>query len=239
MAKTNLRRASDQDFSLLGKFIGAVIHEINSPLDGVIRYLNLALARTEDNRATREYLKEAKLGLTNITKIIRSYLEFFWDVSLRQNQIDVNQLIEEGLTMFEYYILSYNIELKRFLAPCLPRLPNFGLKLVFNNIIKNACESMKNGGTLSIYTTIDNGTLEIRFEDTGEGVSLDSREKIFEPFFTTKIKGEGSGLGLAISKEIIQSYKGIIFAESNNGKGATFIIRLPINNNTYYSRYRE
>lgn len=233
MIKTIRKKNSDQDSKFLQERLGAVIHEINSPLDGIMRYVNLALTNAEKESVTKSYLEEAKFGLTNISKIIRSFSECCWSHSPGQDKIDVNCLIEESISAFKHYILSYNIEVKRFLAVGLPELPDYGLRLVFNNVIKNACEAMKNGGILTISTKINNKALEIRFEDTGGGIPLGSRARIFEPFFTTKSETKGSGLGLAISKEIVQSYKGIICVDYNNIKGGAFVIRLPISNGSY------
>ena len=88
---------------------------------------------------------------------------------------------------------------------------------------------MKEGGRLSIFTAINNGSIEVRFTDTGKGIPSALREKIFEPFFTTKNTTEGSGLGLAIAYEIVQRYKGAISVESRPDKGATFVMRFPVN----------
>ena len=68
----------------------------------------------------------------------------------------------------------------------------------------------------------------ISFSDTGPGISKEHLSKLFDPFFTTKETGKGTGLGLAISYGIIQSHSGEIKVESEEGKGATFRIRLPI-----------
>ena len=84
------------------------------------------------------------------------------------------------------------------------------------------------GGTLTIQTESKDGMAEISFTDTGPGISKEHLSKLFDPFFTTKETGKGTGLGLAISYGIIQSHSGDIKVESEEGKGATFRIRLPI-----------
>ena len=131
----------DETFPSLDKFAGALIHEINNPLDGATRYLNLALVGIEDGKAIKGYLEEARLGLTRIAKIARSFSEFCWNLSPHQGLIDVNRTIEESLFMLNHNIISSNIVVKRNLNPHLPKLSDYGLKLAFNNIIKNACEA--------------------------------------------------------------------------------------------------
>jgi signal transduction histidine kinase len=127
------------------------------------------------------------------------------------------------------YFSAYSIKVHKKLSQNLPPVPDYRLKMVFNNIIKNAYTAMgKKGGNLTITTALKSDCIEITFADTGPGIPEDIQNKIFEPFFTTKKIGEGSGLGLAICYEAIQRYKGTIRVESKVNKGATFIIQLPL-----------
>ncbi len=68
----------------------------------------------------------------------------------------------------------------------------------------------------------------MRVSDTGPGISKELHRKIFEPFFTTKPLGKGTGLGLSVSYGIIQEHHGEIRVESEDGKGTTFVITLPV-----------
>jgi signal transduction histidine kinase len=84
-------------------------------------------------------------------------------------------------------------------------------------------------GTLTLRTSSGRGGTEVAVEisDTGHGIQDEDRDRLFEPFFTTKEVGQGTGLGLAISYGIIQKHHGTIEVQSEPGRGATFIIRLP------------
>lgn len=215
-------------FSSVGKLVGGFVHEINNPLDGIIRYINLSLDCVAEEGVVREYLLEAKQGLNRIAQFVRSLLDYSWSLSSQERKIDINRILEESLFLYGSYFNSYNIEVNKDLSPDLPKIADQGLKIVFNNIIKNACEAMKkNGGELIVSTSIIDTYVEIEFSDTGEGIPRDIQEKIFEPFFTTKNIGEGSGLGLAISREVIQRYNGKLFLRDKKGKGTIFVIRLP------------
>lgn len=219
--------------SSLGKIAGGLIHELSNPLDGVIRYINLSLQYLEENSVIIEYLKEAKEGLTRITKIIRSLLGFTYSSSSSlHKQIGINEALEDAIFMLKPQIISNNIEVKKNFAENLPWIEDKGLKLVFTNLLKNACDALSpTGGIIEVSTERKDGIIEIRVKDNGEGISEDIRERIFEPFFTTKEMGKGSGLGLAICYSIIQRYKGKISVDGEEGKGATFIVQLPLNNN--------
>lgn len=220
-----------EKFSSLGKLVGGLVHEINNPLDGVIRYVNLGYICAEEEGIIKEYLGEAKQGLSRIAKIIRSLLDFSWSLGghegKHEGKVDINLAIEESLFMLNHYIISAGIQIEKSLASGLPKFPDYGLNLALNNVLKNACEAMKNGGVLTILTEMGDNEVIIKISDTGEGIPVNIQNKIFEPFFTTKGMGEGSGLGLAISYEIVRRYNGNIVVESQPHGGATFIIHLP------------
>lgn len=102
------------------------------------------------------------------------------------------------------------------------------MQRVFINLIKNAIESMPEGGKLIIGTSEVNDSVEFVFSDTGIGISKENIEKIFTPLFTTKTKG--MGLGLSICKRMVEAHGGSISVESTVGKGATFKVVIPANN---------
>lgn len=218
-----------KNFSSLGKLAGGLVHELNNPLDGIIRYVNLTLDHSSADGIVREYLLEVKQGLNRIAKIVRSLLDFSWSLSKTGHLIDINRTIDECLFLADDLLSSHHIEVKKYFAANLPPVADQRLKAVFTNIIKNAVSATgTKGGTLSITTGLKQGYLEIVFTDTGPGVPPQFQEKIFEPFFTTKNIGEGSGLGLAICHETVQRYHGTIRVENVPSGGASFIIRLPV-----------
>jgi len=136
------------------------------------------------------------------------------------------------LNLVENQALFQNVKITKLLCPSLPKvLMDVGqMQQVFTNIILNAAEAMEGKGQLTVTTKTasDNEYIQIEFTDTGCGISPENCEKIFDPFFTTKEVGRGTGLGLAVSHGIIAGHKGIIEVKSEPGKGATFIIKLPL-----------
>jgi CheY-like chemotaxis protein len=105
------------------------------------------------------------------------------------------------------------------------------LQQVFLNIILNAEIEMiaaHDKGTLLVRTEKINNTIRVSFKDDGPGIPKEDMERIFEPFFTTREVGQGAGLGLSVCYGIISQHGGKIYAESKLGKGATFIVELPV-----------
>ena len=96
------------------------------------------------------------------------------------------------------------------------------------NILHNATDAIEGEGAIQIKTWKENGNIKLSFKDSGKGMPGSLHSKIFEPFFTTKDVGKGTGLGLSIAYGIIEKHKGNIGVQSEEGKGTTFTLTLPI-----------
>ncbi len=121
------------------------------------------------------------------------------------------------------------------LDPALPEIPAdyFQLQQVFLNIVLNAEFFMGKAhgrGKLLVKTSLrtQDEIVRIAFIDDGPGIAPENLERLFDPFFTTKEVGQGTGLGLSISHGVVEQHSGKIWAESEPGKGSTFIIELPL-----------
>lgn len=218
-----------EKYASVGKLAAGVVHEINNPLDGVIRYTNILLEQLKDNSIAREYLLEVKKGLHRIANITKSLLEFSHQVnsSKARKYVDVHQLLDESLDFLSEDLNGATIVLEKKYMDNLLRALDFGLSHIFVNITKNAIDAMPNGGKLEISTASNDGGVEICFKDSGMGIHPDVKERIFDPFFTTKSIDKGTGLGLAICNEIISKYEGRIDVQSLLGNGSTFTILIP------------
>jgi two-component system NtrC family sensor kinase len=145
--------------------------------------------------------------------------------------VDMNAAIEKTLLIMESQLLLHQVAVETRLDPSLPKIPadEGKLRQVFANIILNAADAMPGGGSLEIATRLDadKRMAVISFQDTGGGIPKELLSRIFDPFFSTK-GAKGTGLGLAISYGIIQQHGGSIAAFSQEGRGASFTITLPI-----------
>jgi two-component system NtrC family sensor kinase len=139
---------------------------------------------------------------------------------------DLNQAIDEILTLVDNQALIQGVEIVRDLAPLPPVMGDFGqLRQAFMNICSNACEAMEGAGRLTVRSREVAGELgvEVVFEDTGPGIAKERLRKIFDPFFTTKEKG--TGLGLSVVYGVVQKHGGNIEVDSEQGRGTRFTIR--------------
>ncbi len=169
------------------------------------------------------------------TEIIRGLLDFSRQRKPLKQPYNVNVILQECVSLVENQVLFHNILVTKNLRADLPLvvIDRSQIQQVFMNLLINAAEAMDGNGQLRLATRFDPASefVEVEFTDTGHGISEMNMERIFDPFFTTKDVGHGTGLGLAISYGIIKEHKGTISVESEAGKGATFVVCLPLNGN--------
>jgi signal transduction histidine kinase/ActR/RegA family two-component response regulator len=217
----------------VGELASGVAHEINNPLTGVIGYAHLLLARKDISRDVRHDLEIINEGAQRVAGIVKKLLAFARQTKPEQRYVNINELIRNTLELRAYELSASNIKVNLQLTRDMPMtIADPGqLQQVFLNLIINAETEMKlarDGGKLSIKTEMMNSTFRITFKDTGPGIAKEILETIFDPFFTTREVGQGTGLGLSVCHGIITEHNGKIWAESQLGKGATFIIELPL-----------
>jgi len=218
--------------AMVGRLASGVAHEINNPLTGVIGCAQL-LMRKDIPDDIKEDLKIINDGAQRVASIVSRLLAFARWHKPRREYVNINEIIEATLELRAYEMETGNIKVTTQLDSDLPRTMADGgqLQQVFLNVILNAETEMKlahGRGNLLIKTeTIDN-TIRISFNDDGPGIAKENLERIFDPFFTTREVGEGTGLGLSICHGILTEHGGRIYAQSKSGKGATFIVELPL-----------
>ncbi|MEK6798723.1 MAG: ATP-binding protein, partial [Planctomycetota bacterium] len=214
----------------LGKLAARVAHELNNPLDGILRYVNLSLRIVGDaaEPKLKSYLDESRVGLMRMIHIIGDLLEFSRSTDGEFDEIGVNETIEQAIRATADRAQSAGIVVAvDFQSAQMPTTQGTRLYQVCCNLIQNAIDAMPRGGRLSIATGIVDDHVVIRVADTGPGLP-EPLEKVFEPFYTTKPPGQGTGLGLAISKEFIEDMHGTIAGANDPNGGAVFGVRIPL-----------
>jgi len=232
--KADIRRqlANIEKLATIGKLASKVAHELNNPMDGILRYINLAMRIIEEEKLEKpkEYLTQCRQGLMRMVQIVSELLEFSRSTYASLEYVELEQIIEDAIRTMDAKAEALDIRVLRDYGRGIPQIRNGNLFQVFCNLIKNALDAMPTGGQLSISTrlTADN-TAMVEFRDTGTGLPEEYADAIFEPFFTTKDRG--TGLGLAICKDIVERYRGRITAENASGGGCIFTMFLPIEDN--------
>jgi|WetSurMetagenome_2_1015567.scaffolds.fasta_scaffold21931_4 PAS domain S-box-containing protein len=223
--------------SSLAVLAGGMAHEIRNPLQGINLFIDVLSDEEKFGRTAQEQgiLDEIKTNIKRIEGIIKRVLDLSrQSATVHLIRLDVSQLVENSLKLWQSMISKNGIQLKSFVEENLPEVQGDPIEIeqVLTNLIHNAIEAIGKNGTLSIRTqkgtlSFDNKRRAVIFkvQDSGPGIPVDQHIHIFNPFFTTKYTG--TGLGLAISHRIVSRHGGLISFESVPGSGTTFTVELP------------
>ena len=172
-----------------------------------------------------EELEHSTSRISDLIKAIKEYS--YMDQALVQ-EVDVIKGLENTLTIMNHK-LKRGIAVVREYAPDLPKVMVNGSELnqVWTNLIDNAADAMKDGGTLRIRVVRDNEYVFVEIADTGPGIPPELKSRIFDPFFTTKPIGQGTGLGLDFVYRIVTGMHGSVSVNSVPGD-TRFEVRIPI-----------
>ncbi len=216
----------------VGEMASGIAHEINNPLTGVIGFSQLLMEKDLPDDI-KDDVRIIHDGAQRVAGIVKRLLTFARQHKPERTYININDLIESTLALRAYELKTNSIELITQLDPELPgTIADFGqLQQVFLNLIVNAETEMKSAhgkGKLIIRTEKIDSTIRISFKDDGPGIARENLDRVFNPFFTTREVGKGTGLGLSVCHGIVVEHGGSIYAKNNLGKGATFVVELPV-----------
>ncbi len=219
-----IRQQAAERLVLIGQVAGGVAHELRNPLNVIKTSVYYLLnARSPSPEKTAVHLERIERQVGQAEDVISSLVRFARTPLPELRPVDVPPLIQHLLTSVQP---PENIEVEQQFSDDLkPAIMDEGqIRIVLENLIRNACEAMPDGGKLTISTVLEHPYLSIHIADTGQGIPPEKLHQVMEPFYSTKPRGVG--LGLAMAKAIVEKNNGRISATSEPGKGATFTVRL-------------
>ncbi len=217
----------------MGQLGAGVAHELNNPLSGVLSLMRTYKGKYGPNSLEFEDLEEMEKGFEFMSEIVKSLSDFTRESFDAFIEIDCNKIIEATINLVATQLETKNIKIETDI--CSNSLKILGdrrqLQQVVLNLINNSREALFDGGIVRLKTRNvkkdGKGFAEIIVEDTGIGIKSEAMDEIFTPFFTTKRLGGGVGLGLSVVHSIVKAHEGNVFVKSVEGKGSTFVIRIP------------
>ena len=235
-------KVQSERLSAMGYIAASVAHELNDPLTAISGYAQLGVKESEKPhspqempntlRTTAEYFNNIERELQRSKNIIKKMISFVRYSKTGDGAVDVNQVVNDTLTIVRHHLEMNKVELITQLQPKLSpvRGDTQRLQQVFLNMLLNAQKAMPNGGKLNIETRQhdENGRkVEVLFSDTGAGILPENLNKIFEPLPSREDEGQSTRLDLSITYDIVKQLGGEIKVKSEVGAGTTFLISLP------------
>jgi len=220
--------------AFVGEMAASLAHEMRNPMASISGSIQLLKRDLQLSDADERLMQIILRGKDQLENFIKDFLLMARPAAGARANCDVASIIEDVIEAI-CYVPEWDERhfIQKDIANPLSFVANKAeMRQILWNLVLNAVQAMPEGGTIRVsankvqLNTTDH-CLEIKIADAGGGITEDDRSKVFEPFFTTKEKG--TGLGLAIVNRIVESYGGKIIIESEDGKGAAFIVTLPAN----------
>ncbi len=221
----------------VGRLAAGVAHEINNPLAvigenaGLIKDLFSLRKEYKEDQRLMELIDAVLESVERSGEITKELLGFARQFEPSIAPVALNKVISEVLSFHRKEALYRNIDINVDIPEDIPVIHSDHGKLqqILLNLINNAFQAMKNGGSLDISVKREGEkTVSISISDTGPGISAEDQKRIFEPFFTTRGSQGGVGLGLSITFGLVRKLKGDISVQSKLGEGTAFVITLPM-----------
>ncbi|MEE9200820.1 MAG: ATP-binding protein, partial [Candidatus Brocadiales bacterium] len=227
LTETQDRLLRAERLAAIGEMASYVAHEIRNPLVTIGGFARSIERLRKDDESINASSRIIVQEVARLEKILDNIRDFSKPAEPRKTRVHLNKLMEDTLELTMGYLREMGIAVQKDLEQDLPEVfvDPAQMKQVFLNLMKNAAESMSEGGILTIKTYMEEESIKIDFCDTGTGVPSEIKEKLFKPFFTTK--AGGSGVGLVISQKIIDDHEGRLNVTSAEGQGSVFSILLP------------
>ena len=236
----------------LGELAAGVAHELNQPLTGMMGFaqeLSAQLKEKFPDPTALDFAEEVIHNAVRMKKIIQQLREFTRKSVEDFEDVELPGVIQGSLELLAQQFRSRGIEVAIQAEPDLPKIfcNPFQLEQVFINLSTNARDAIEatGRGTGRIEIAIRRSAsdpkrfVEVSFRDDGAGMPSETKNKAFEPFYTTKEVGKGTGLGLSVSYGIITKIHGTMVIESAPGKGASFLLTLPVDYRTLHTQGTE
>jgi signal transduction histidine kinase len=233
--KTEEALLQSEKLAVVGRLAASIAHEINNPLESVTNLLFL-IGASSSLEESKSYCATAMDELARVSEIAIHTLKFFRQLG-NPTQVYLTELVESALVLYHARLMSARVAVHKDYRACPPITARAGeLRQVILNLVGNALDAMRGGGTLNIridrareYSNGSRPGMRLTIADTGSGIPAEIKDRLFEPFISTK-GNTGTGLGLWVSSEIVRKHGGTIKFKSSSSPpstGTVFSVFLP------------
>jgi two-component system NtrC family sensor kinase len=236
--QTERRRLQDQliqseKMSAIGQLIAGIAHDLNNPLASVVGFADFLTEVPQVPPNLREPLAVIREEAERASNIVKNLLSFARKQEHQRRPTPLKPLLDATFVLLRNQLMAHRVEARIEVEPDLPAPdidPN-QIQQVFVNLINNAAQAIASSGrpgniVVRARHWLDGVAVDV--SDDGPGMPEPLAAQVFEPFFTTKPEGEGTGLGLSISQGIVREHGGRILLSTEEGRGSTFTVQLPL-----------
>lgn len=238
MQELNAQLVQSDKLAAIGKMAAGVAHEINNPLNVILQKTGWmedlleeeGIKESENFEEFQTSVQKIEEHVERARKVVHNMLGFARKMEPHLENVDINDTINQTITILENYARTNNIEIQADLSGKLPIIASDQAQLqqVFLNLLTNAIDAIGKEGLVEIKSRRLDSRICISIKDDGPGIPAEKQKNVFDPFFTTKETGKGTGLGLSVSYNIIEKMGGKIRLKSQVGKGTIFTVEVPI-----------
>jgi PAS domain S-box-containing protein len=238
LAVTRLELAHAARLALVGELMSSIVHQIQQPLTAIVlnAQAGISLLSGGTNGAVRAELSEILGDISNDCNSVAAIIDRLKSLArkrpLELQELDLNDVVDDVLQLVSTDAGRRHVSVRAELEPGLPKVDGdrVCLQQVILNLVVNAMDAMdqtdEREREVTLRTRLAGVTVEVTVSDRGHGIPRDQLLRIFDPFFTTK--SQGIGLGLAVARSIVDAHAGQIWAEGNEGRGATLHMVVPM-----------
>jgi signal transduction histidine kinase/DNA-binding response OmpR family regulator len=217
-----------EKLATIGKMAAHVAHEIRNPLSTIGGFARAILKKPDNVERVEKNANIISEESTRLENMLKGVMDFSRPSAPVMKQTDFNAVVERAFRTHAELLAARNIHATLDIDSSLPEIhiDESQVTQVLHNLVRNAADSMPQGGALLMKTGRAGERVYCSIADSGTGIPADTLERLFDPFFTTK--PDGTGLGLAVSKKIIDDHGGNIEVSSQPSKGTEFKVLLPL-----------
>lgn len=211
----------------VGQLAAGVAHEVKNPLMTLLTGVKILSQRVPaDDEDVQILLQDMEEAVKRADAVITDLLDFSAPRELNLTMTDLHPVVERSAKMVKHELDRAKVTFREELAEDLPQLnlDSFKFQQVLVNVFTNAAHATPPGGTITAKTSLEDGTVILRVDDTGTGIPEDKLGKLFDPFFTTKPTGKGTGLGMSVSRQIVEMHGATIDIANRAEGGARVTI---------------
>jgi signal transduction histidine kinase len=224
--RTQMSRA--EHLATLGELAAGLAHEIRNPLAGIAGVIEIIGRDLPSTSPARAVVKDVRLEINQIDHILTDLLQTARPHPPEIRRSDLNTTVEHAVMLARQQALSKPIEIQFKKNSNVPEVEHDSDQIhqVLLNLMINSIQAIENQGKIAVDVGTHDAFATISVADTGRGILPEHLPNIFRPFYTTK--GNGTGLGLSLARRIVEEHGGHIDVTSTIGKGAKFVVNLPV-----------